>query len=277
MKNSPEIFIPHPCHENWDAMSPAERGRHCAVCDKVVHDFRGMLADAIDEVIAKSPKQVCGRVDATAVSPNPFVVQVLAKFPVERLRVFVLAFVMAFGLEVWGISTLQAQIVQPAVEALQMGQNLESALQDSSKQIRIQGIVQDVYTREPVAMASVAAYQGNNFIIGTLTNAEGKFELVIPKSAILRDTFDLHLSYLGKTRKDVGIHSDIREFAYLIDASMFLEGVSIQGRTEPWVVGVLISPRMANVPGLYNEKSLYRPLDEWLMMHNSEVHHSGRW
>lgn len=33
------ITIPEPCHEKWLEMSPKEKGRHCAKCDKVVVDF----------------------------------------------------------------------------------------------------------------------------------------------------------------------------------------------------------------------------------------------
>ncbi|MDO5856927.1 hypothetical protein Q2490_06465 [Myroides odoratimimus] len=33
------IEIPEPCHEDWDKMAPQDKGRHCAVCDKVVVDF----------------------------------------------------------------------------------------------------------------------------------------------------------------------------------------------------------------------------------------------
>lgn len=34
-----EYIIAKPCHEDWAAMTPTERGRHCAHCDKVVVDL----------------------------------------------------------------------------------------------------------------------------------------------------------------------------------------------------------------------------------------------
>ena len=34
-----DYHIPEPCHEDWADMTPAERGRHCAVCDKTVVDL----------------------------------------------------------------------------------------------------------------------------------------------------------------------------------------------------------------------------------------------
>ncbi len=37
-----EIDIPNPCNEDWDAMTPAERGRFCAACQQTVHDLSAM-------------------------------------------------------------------------------------------------------------------------------------------------------------------------------------------------------------------------------------------
>jgi hypothetical protein len=36
------LHIAKPCHENWDAMTATERGRHCAACKKTVVDIASM-------------------------------------------------------------------------------------------------------------------------------------------------------------------------------------------------------------------------------------------
>lgn len=42
-----DIEIPEPCSEDWDSMTPNERGRYCDSCRKTVHDLSGMTeADA---------------------------------------------------------------------------------------------------------------------------------------------------------------------------------------------------------------------------------------
>ena len=61
---SSDFTIPEPCHESWGDMTPAERGRHCAVCDKVVVDLTSMPAKTGKELVnqARSAGQsVCAR------------------------------------------------------------------------------------------------------------------------------------------------------------------------------------------------------------------------
>lgn len=56
------IFIPKPCHENWNTMSPREQGRHCEVCSKTVIDFSGMQNEEIVSYLTnRSSGGVCGR------------------------------------------------------------------------------------------------------------------------------------------------------------------------------------------------------------------------
>lgn len=54
------FFIPDPCHENWDKMTPQEQGKHCAVCDKVVVDFTKKNPVEIDEIMKGQTGKVCG-------------------------------------------------------------------------------------------------------------------------------------------------------------------------------------------------------------------------
>lgn len=56
------LQIPEPCHEDWDKMTPGEKGRFCDSCQKTVHDFTGM-SDAQLVAFFKKPStgSVCGR------------------------------------------------------------------------------------------------------------------------------------------------------------------------------------------------------------------------
>mgnify|MGYP006395384781 CR=1 FL=1 len=60
MKKSIQISIPNPCHEDWNKMTPTEKGKHCAVCTKEVFDF----TQATDEDLVKlayAGDNLCGR------------------------------------------------------------------------------------------------------------------------------------------------------------------------------------------------------------------------
>ena len=48
-----DINIPEPCAEDWDQMTPGERGRFCASCQKTVHDLSAMTRDEARELLAR--------------------------------------------------------------------------------------------------------------------------------------------------------------------------------------------------------------------------------
>lgn len=54
-------YIPEPCHEDWNAMTPKERGRFCDACAKVVVDFTTMSDEEIINYLQQYSKQkTCG-------------------------------------------------------------------------------------------------------------------------------------------------------------------------------------------------------------------------
>ena len=56
------ISIPTPCHEDWEAMIPNEKGRHCNSCVKTVVDFTTMSDEEIKNFfLNRKEEKVCGR------------------------------------------------------------------------------------------------------------------------------------------------------------------------------------------------------------------------
>lgn len=57
------ISIPTPCHEDWNAMTPNQQGRHCNACAKTVVDFTGMSDEEVQYFFINKKKEenVCGR------------------------------------------------------------------------------------------------------------------------------------------------------------------------------------------------------------------------
>lgn len=58
-----KLTIPAPCHENWDTMTPDERGKFCSVCSKTVRDFTASPDEEIIDQLTSEPG-ICGRFTA---------------------------------------------------------------------------------------------------------------------------------------------------------------------------------------------------------------------
>jgi len=100
-----KIIIPTPCHENWEAMTPEEKGRFCSVCSKTVRDFTIASDDEIINVFSNATEEICGNFYESQLNRNlqySYINSVLVKFAV--------GFILTTG----GLVSLQAQ--QNAVE-----------------------------------------------------------------------------------------------------------------------------------------------------------------
>jgi CarboxypepD_reg-like domain len=61
--NSLMLSIPNPCSENWNNMTPQEKGRFCDTCQKCVVDFTAMTDAAVLDYFNKNNGKICGRFD----------------------------------------------------------------------------------------------------------------------------------------------------------------------------------------------------------------------
>ncbi|WP_160137604.1 hypothetical protein [Chryseobacterium sp. c4a] len=99
-----KITIPKPCHENWNNMTPDEKGKFCTVCSKTVHDFTRFSDEELINSFDSS-ENICGRFreDQLGVNLN-----------------FLLAGKLALGLLVAGsfTTTINAQETKPEKEKL---------------------------------------------------------------------------------------------------------------------------------------------------------------
>ncbi|MDP1802522.1 MAG: hypothetical protein Q8L81_14275 [Bacteroidota bacterium] len=58
-----KISINEPCHEDWDKMTPNDKGAFCLACQKTVVDFSKQTIDEIKTFFVQKPvtESVCGR------------------------------------------------------------------------------------------------------------------------------------------------------------------------------------------------------------------------
>jgi len=80
-----------PCDADWQQMTPTVEGRHCAHCDRLVHDFTSATAADLAQARANSPDgRLCGRFRRGQLAPK---LQLRL-----RLRRFLVALVLVCGL-----------------------------------------------------------------------------------------------------------------------------------------------------------------------------------
>ncbi len=60
MKKNIQISIPQPCSEDWDQMSPQQKGRFCESCQTTVIDFSKMTDQELVEFFKKPKGNTCG-------------------------------------------------------------------------------------------------------------------------------------------------------------------------------------------------------------------------
>jgi TonB-dependent SusC/RagA subfamily outer membrane receptor len=80
-----KLTIPKPCHENWETMTPEEKGRFCSVCSKTVRDFTVDSDDEIVDVFANTSDNICGKFNESQLNRDlqySHINTVLAKFAV---------------------------------------------------------------------------------------------------------------------------------------------------------------------------------------------------
>ncbi len=65
-----KIIISNPCHENWEGMTPQEKGRFCSVCSKTVRDFTGSSDREVLKAFSRPEDDICGRFNETQLNRN---------------------------------------------------------------------------------------------------------------------------------------------------------------------------------------------------------------
>ncbi|MBN4070922.1 hypothetical protein JYT72_00300 [Crocinitomix catalasitica] len=89
--------IPEPCHENWNEMSPTEKGRFCEKCSKEILDLRALGPEIAKNRILLSANP-CVRIEENVLSEMNFREWVKSLSLTRQLRwAFIIALVLSFG------------------------------------------------------------------------------------------------------------------------------------------------------------------------------------
>lgn len=212
MRHKIQISIPEPCHEGWQNMTPVEKGRFCASCQKTVFDFTHLSDNEIIKLVSKKDN-LCGRINVSQLNRNLIETKTKSNY-FGYLTTSVLAF-LGFGFE-----TIVAQ-EKPVLEQTDL-KYLNKDL-DSVKKITVSGLV---LVDEGKAFAGVSIVRKNT-IEGTQTNMNGEYRI----EAALGDT--LVFSFLGYKEYEIIVKSSKINTYLHKDDNVVIEGylISLKKRT----------------------------------------------
>ncbi len=107
MKMPLQISVPKPCHENWAAMTPVDKARFCASCQKKIRDFTRATDREILEAL-KTGGPACGRFRASQLNRDLAV-------PEEKSKLWSAASAAVIAFLTLGMNEISAQ-THPSAE-----------------------------------------------------------------------------------------------------------------------------------------------------------------
>lgn len=205
-----KISIPAPCHENWEAMTPAEKGRFCGSCQKVVHDFRRSSDREIREIYLQDAN-TCGRFLSSQLDRNLIINE-------PKTNRWLAASAAAISFLTLGTHESFSQTGNP----------IEQFQGDSSKKDKvflsgtfiIQGVVRD---EQELLIPRVSILNLNTGRV-TCTDDDGKFSFEVSYNDIIE------CSFIGYTTSTFIVNRDSYQIQLIPDEALENAIVDIYGR-----------------------------------------------
>ncbi len=169
------ISIPQPCHENWQAMTPSEKGRFCDSCQKNVFDFTTASDRQIIEAFNNN-ESLCGRFTKSQLNRDLVI-------PKEKNSIWLATTSVIVSLLGMGGQEVLAQ-GEIRIEQTDKKVIPENSTSNSNQEKEINGIVSD--NSGPLPGVNVVI---KGTTIGTQTDFDGKFSINAKENDILVFSF----------------------------------------------------------------------------------------
>lgn len=175
MKQKIQINIPEPCHKGWQNMTPVEKGRFCASCQKTVLDFTYLSDNEIIKLVSKNDN-LCGRISISQLNRN----LIQTKRKSSYFGYFATSVLAFLGL---GTESVVAQ-EKPVTEQTDL--KYLNKVTDSIVTFKVKGTI--FFEGKPLMNTTI---RNNYSSITTLSDENGKFSIMVKNG----DTLDF--SFLG--------------------------------------------------------------------------------
>ncbi|VVV01393.1 carboxypeptidase-like regulatory domain-containing protein [Mesonia oceanica] len=216
-----KLNIPEPCHEDWQQMSPTQKGKFCDSCQKEVIDFTKLSSTEIARK-TKNATQLCGRFTQSQLK------QEYVSTSQNRLNRLGIALGLGSIVAIAQPGFAQKKNAKEVKVQTQKDYQLqgEVALGTQVKDsITIKGTVTDEENM-PLPIAHVILKETD---LGTYTDFDGFFEIRIPSNSFDKEVI-LVFSAIGMETKELKIDKLTKEINIDLASDIDnLEGVVVGG------------------------------------------------
>ena len=193
-----KLNIPEPCHEDWQQMSPTQKGKFCASCQKEVIDFTKLSASEIARK-TKNSKQLCGRFTSTQLEQEYIAA---SQNSLSRLGIALgLGSIIAVAQPSFAQEEKTVKVKVDTENDLHYKESTQAETQKDS--ISISGTVTD---EEGLPLPGVNVIQQNSSH-GTHTDFDGNFSIKISEEDF-EDKVFLEFSYVGFETKVIKLKNN---------------------------------------------------------------------
>lgn len=224
-----KVRIPTPCHEDWNVMTPTQKGKFCGVCTKEVIDFTSESDEVIVNHLQKN-NNACGRFNAS---------QLDRKLIVNRKkRNHWLSYAASFLLPMTLLSQEAKKAIKNTPKTIQTNTSVYTSLNIGSlhKQekvapkiqtdsLTVSGIVTDD-SGLPLPGATITVKNTNK---GVTTDFDGNYKINMKRNDILV------ISYVGYDSIEIKVTKNIHDVQ--LEAGILGDIVVVGGWTTsvPWI------------------------------------------
>lgn len=194
MKKKVSYNIAEPCHEDWNAMIPEEKGRFCKSCEKTVVDFTRMSLPDVHRIMEKAKGSVCGRM-----TPQQLLVPVYSQPNSDSHWFSLQALVLGTAISTFTALNVyaQGQVKRTVKGKVAQQENVRGEVSavcttTPKKDSLFTGNVVDYMNDSYLSGVSVTLYdENNNELSMTLSNESGAFQVPLdekrmPYKAVFR-------------------------------------------------------------------------------------------
>jgi hypothetical protein len=193
-----KITIPKPCHEDWEAMTPNQQGRHCTACAKTVTDFTVLSDEEVKQFfLHQKEERVCGRFKQEQLHRIIITLPTnILQITMPRWKQFLTACLLAFSSMLFSCDALIDNIIkgEPAYETTE---TLTGALM-----IPVPATIDTIVT-PPVDAANCTTLKGDTILIEYVTQGCISIEPPTPEPNIA--IVDSAMPFVGKVIIDSNV------------------------------------------------------------------------